>query len=100
MCDFRVGDEVVCVQNPKSSSNATREGNVYEVARVWIHPVTNRAVLDLFGTNNGSQYRWESDFWGHSAFRFRKVQRRDLTEWLSSSVGNTDKIDKRKRVKA
>lgn len=32
--------------------------------------------------------------------RFRKVQRRDLSVWLNTSVGNTDKLDKRVKEKA
>lgn len=89
MCDFKVGDEVVCVDDSRMYGELIK-GSVYVVRKVipgyiYVHGYRSPTGSGLDG------------FWPD---RFRKVQRRDMTEWLSCSVGNTDKIDKRKRVNA
>lgn len=100
MCDFKVGDEVVCVDiGPGSNGVRLRSdlviGSVYSVSGIWSDPRSRSGVVVSV---EGVDCTTISG--GFAADRFRKVQRRDLTEWLSSSVGNTDKIDKRKRVNA
>jgi len=73
MCDFKPGDAVACVvTQPQGFSVA---GEVYEVARVWVHPVSGRLVLDLAGVENGCDFG-PPYFWGHYASRFRKVERK------------------------
>lgn len=98
MCDFKVGDEVVCVDARARPGRVWFKdvpvaGQVYTVVRVSFfdgEPVVG--LSEIKNEHIGSTC--------YAASRFRKVQRRNLTEWLSSSVGNTDKIDKRKRVNA
>lgn len=104
MCDFKVGDEVVCVdamraksmRRPTGAPVGLVEGRIYTVRRVgvsWFDPA--EAAVWLQETDNvGGQ--------GYRDRRFRKVQRRDLTAWLKASIGNTDKLDKRqtKKVRA
>lgn len=98
MCDFKVGDEVVCVNAGRIDKalawNPVIEGSKYTVS--GIHMLKNEPHVTLSEVQNV----FGGEDLGYRARRFRKVQRRDLTEWLSSSVGNTDKIDKRKRVNA
>lgn len=88
MCDFKPGDEVVCVRAGRFP--ATSVGEVYIVERVWLHP-KDGAVIDLVGQDNGAR---GAGFWGHNPDRFRKVQRRNLTEWLSQKT----KFEEPKRI--
>lgn len=100
MCDFKPGDEVVCVdaRNPHFHTDCLglSKGAVYRVSHVWTdNSVPGRELnVALVGvvalTTTGG-------FW---AGRFRKVQRRDLIAWLKTSIDNTDKLDKRQKVKA
>lgn len=96
MCDFKPGDEVVCVdanQRDFRPVNLT-EGAVYKIAFVGWHQYGVFVRLVGVSASCGAP--------GFYASRFRKVQRRDLAAWLKTSVGNTDKLDKRqtKKVRA
>lgn len=94
MCDFKVGDEVICIDakpdcmDPKA--NLLVEGRVYVVASVGNRSGDGALSVGfrcLRPTKPGKCY-------GFTVRRFRKVQRRDLTAWLSTSVPNTDALDK------
>lgn len=104
MCDFKVGDEVVCVDasNVRGYDTGIVVGGIYRVEAVDILSGTTaltgeratRAGLLLDGFRSRAKY-------GHyDPRRFRKVQRRNLQEWLSQSVGNTDKLDNRQKEAA
>lgn len=80
MCDFKPGDEVVCIQ---SGMFCTEKGATYVVDDVFINH-RGEFVLLLVGEWNGHKY--DGPFWGHKPERFRKVQRRNLTEWLSQKT--------------
>lgn len=111
-CDFKVGDEVVCIR-----SEHGREGMIFTVAAVK-NPGDEVAIGPWRGHKDGAAiqlhempwaeevefegYRTVVLIWGYDASCFRKVQRRDLGEWLKTDVGNTDHIDRsvRERVGA
>lgn len=101
MCDFKPGDEVVCVHAAEHAVRITslKIGRVYVVERVFEDVVEGRPDLPkvpgvtLVGVTVPFPYT------GFKAEWFRKVQRRDLQGWLSTSVGNTDKLDRRSRRK-
>ena len=101
MCDFKVGDEVVCVDaepdivDPKA--NLLVEGQTYVVALMDVHPDFKVPVVAF---RNVRVEGHPNKGYGFSASRFRKVQRRNIQEWLSQSVGNTDKLDNRQKVGA
>lgn len=108
MCDFKPGDEVVCVvpgnwvkRAPKwmfwsritpASWTGPRKGDhgVVIQLQIGIHPQSGREIV-LIELN-----RWPGLVFNAAAFR--KVQRRDLSAWLKTSVGNTDKLDKRQKA--
>lgn len=97
---FKVGDEVVCVDDGATSpqhvwlGDKPIKGAVYTVRSVGISDLTLEPGIWLREIRNGT------DDNAYRASRFRKVQRRDLTEWLSTAVKNTDHIDKRTKVPA
>lgn len=103
MCDFRVGDEVVCVgvpddflpDTPRNASNPFKRNAVYTVGRVYVF--LGIQCVEIDGHPNPDHVTR-----GYAAAAFRKVQRRDLTAWVNQSIGNTDKLDKRqpKKVRA
>lgn len=86
-CDFKPGDEVVCVDAKSMhfthNLSGLHEGDVYQVARVWVDKrVSGREVnLALVGVDALTS---TGGFWSG---RFRKVERKtdklNLTEWLS-----------------
>lgn len=115
MCDFKPGDEVVCVNaGPVRAPGCKEHGlsvplvknRVYVIDRVfwresrlgtvkaWAVTLTDQATY-MSTLKDGSPN-------GFGAYRFRKVQRRDLGAWLKTATKNTDKIDKsaREKVKA
>ena len=108
MCDFKVGDEVVCVWAGPMASQWIAEGQIYTVRAVL--PFTDITGASVTSPYDGSRYgvRLEgvvaikaSGVEGTFHVRyFRKVQRRNLQDWLSQSVGNTDKLDNRQKVGA
>lgn len=91
MCDFKPGDEVICVDDEVGPLGLNGwpplvMGAVYIVSAIEI---------------DGSHFCRLADFPYHQRWlcqeRFRKAQRRDLSTWLETSVGNTDKLDKRQK---
>lgn len=101
MCDFKVGDEVVCVRS--DGSGGLIEGKKYRVSfceRVYPPSVCtdcgDYTTPDVMVEGCDPRPKYDA----YCSCQFSLSDRRDLTEWLSSSVGNTDKIDKRKRVNA
>lgn len=77
-----------------NGSTGLVEGRAYKVIAVGItiygHPGVNVGAGPHTGPNRGMS----------RASRFRRVHRLDLSAWLAQSVGNTDKLDKKKvRVK-
>lgn len=111
MCEFKPGDEVVCV-NDDGCPEIT-QGASYVVIRVVLDgEVYNRDCrrgVDWFN-DSGEPVVWVGGgfpFWarpevsaGYDTARFRKIQRRDLSAWLKTAIGNTDKLDKRHRAPA
>jgi hypothetical protein len=90
MCDFKVGDEVVCVDDSTPSHgvyywNPVVVGTVYRVAWVGLRPdFVGDTVIGLAGHPNR---HWLSGYdYGYFPHRFRKVQRRDLSAWLETST--------------
>ena len=108
MCDFKPGDEVVCVDDQdwvtaapawmfwtktRPSRDVPRKGHVYVVNRVTIAPRVDNGSPDVFVVlQTKPRDQWQASM-------FRKVQRRDLTAWLKTSIGNTDRLDKRQTKK-
>lgn len=77
MCDFKPGDEVVCVDaSPSVGEHSLIEGATYVIGDTsdrWAEPSVWVGCLN----------EWGGRHW-HYASRFRKVQRRDLTAWLAT----------------
>lgn len=101
MCDFKPGDEVVCIAAPDSAEGLNLWQRLFyrapvHVGRVYVVSDQKAArgliVIRLKGVHNATPRHWFNAQW------FRKVQRRDLTAWLSQSVKNTDKLDKPHRA--
>lgn len=97
MCDFKPGDEVVCIndrpwsnEHGMSGPNVPHIGPTYVVTGSSHEPKSGDPFISLKGFGR-------LNFW--DAHCFRKVQRRDLTAWLKTSVGNTEKLDKRRTKK-
>lgn len=90
---FAPGDEVVCVDDApripeRSWSGTIKKGTVYTVAGLTTpppyHPDHGQVGLVIDGApNTCAVYGVEL---GYPPDRFRKVQRRDLTEWLSTAT--------------
>lgn len=93
MCEFKPGDEVVCVRSDHNSPCLTHKGCVYVVS--GIVKARKRYALALHGVDNGAPFG-PPYFYGHNPDRFRKVQRRDLTAWLKTAT----KFEGPKRKKA
>lgn len=70
MCDFKPGDEVVCIKDGRVCP--TFAGETYVVEDVFLHPYEGPA-LQLVGI----PVRVEPFYWGHTPERFRKVERRN-----------------------
>lgn len=102
MCDFKPGDEVVCVDAP--ADRWTREGfapplsegttyvvaDVFDVRNLISGTPSGKIGVSLVGlawSVNGVCGAWRPS-------RFRKVQRRNITEWLSQKT----KFEEPKRV--
>lgn len=104
MCEFKPGDEVVCVDivpKPGRVLTGLVKGATYTIGRIG--PSDNpdyrhEIVVFLVDARNDAGGAWSFDT-GYSPSRFRKVQRRDLSAWLKTSIGNTDKLDKRAPAK-
>lgn len=102
MCDFKPGDEVVCINGGVGHFAGIgwvclAEGATYTVAEI--------ARAGDIGETGG---RLQNDCiqvvelgrlmapprWGFRADRFRKVQRHDLRTWLQNAATNTDHLDR------
>jgi hypothetical protein len=91
MCDFKPGDEVVCVfagpwwdSDLCEYSTGPAQNSVCTVAGL-VDDATYGVAVELVG--------WPGDQF--AAECFRKVQRRDLQAWLSTAV-DAPEYDKRK----
>lgn len=101
-CDFKVGDEVVYAGHippdyVKPWVPRPEKDRVYVVGAVGISGDQRYVLIYPVGLE------WISPSGvrgGYIAKRWRKVQRRDLGEWLKTNVGDTDHIDRsvRERV--
>lgn len=113
MCDFKPGDEVVCVRSDHGREGMTFiveaicprgeiPAEIVELCRGRYNPLPGEVhLVRVAGLTPKPRVdpvtgTWG---WGHDASRFRKVQHRDLSAWLKTSVGNTDKLDKRAPAK-
>ena len=91
---FKVGDEVVCVRDDVRvfANRLITEGTVYVIENVRLS-VNGLPMVDLVGV---SPPLWRGlTPYGFCVTRFRKVQRRDLQQWLATK--NT--IEEPKRIK-
>lgn len=95
MCDFKPGDEVVCVvgAGPYQFNGRTYElvvGQIYTIAAVAA--AGQRTDLGRIGSAEPHVQLVEfghvetPTVWGVLAGRFRKVQRRDLTAWVETAT--------------
>jgi hypothetical protein len=87
-CDFKVGDEVVCVEDESVNWNVVSGlvvGATYTITSVFEDKVgydsCNRAVGVTL-----AEVPPPGEFSGFKASWFRKVQRRDLTAWLGQTA--------------
>lgn len=78
-CDFKVGDEVVCV-DASSFPDEVLEGPVYVVSEITAPGWAGDVGIRLEGV--ASVWDWPGQ--GYWVGCFRKVQRRDLTAWLAT----------------
>ena len=88
-CDFKPGDEVVCVDAQMTPGcgywAGLVDGRIYTVARTMASPsVPMQANVLLVGHPN--RHRATGVDHGFRASRFRKVSRRDLSAWLETST--------------
>lgn len=98
MCDFKPGDEVMCVDAGLQwgvLACPLIKGAIYTVRGLVKTPAGDGSRVSVMVDVRSSHL---TGAW--SPHRFRKVQRRDLSAWLKTSIGNTDKLDKRQKVKA
>ena len=81
MCDFKPGDEVMCVDAGAGwceRPTPLKKGATYEVKRIGPPDADGDRGVEVWGVS--ASRRWP--YWRSS--RFRKVQRRDLTAWLAT----------------
>lgn len=96
MCEFKPGDEVVCVDasiNPFWGQTALVEGSVYIIRRV----VNGGCAVHLVELLSAPEQYGRCDR-GFIASRFRKVPRRDISQWLETATDYEE--PKRKKAKA
>lgn len=98
MCDFKPGDEVVCIENEGwdwsyFEMTVPEIGQVYtiqavrpeeETAECPDEPLSLALIIVELPNPRGS----------YPAQCFRKVQRRDLSAWLQTAATDTDHLDK------
>lgn len=110
MCDFKPGDEVVCIARlTRERAPAWKFWTRYDRRPVPFGSEALIVTATTFGESESmpelGEIAWVK-IQGHSpwfdASRFRKIQRRDLSAWLKTAVGNTEKHDRsaREKVKA
>lgn len=99
MCDFKPGDEIVCIIGEASVPQARLdEGRVYTVADIvpltWPCGATDPSDLRI----QLVEATWDTGYphipGAYHPRRFRKVQRRDLSAWLETAATDTDHLDK------
>lgn len=96
MCDFKPGDDIICITTDPASDPYLSERQVY-VCRAVVdhgrHPacLTCASVVSLEVVVEGVFPPPGMHF---CACAFRKVQRRDLSAWLETATTNTDHLDK------
>jgi len=101
---FKVGDEVVCVNDQPIDHDLAWtavglvSGKTYIVSGWIFHPISGAPHILVDGATNICNALCVEI--GFRPIRFRKVQRRDIGEWLKTSVGNTSKWDKTRKVSA
>ena len=86
MCDFKPGDEVVCVNASLLDAKRGEEMVMLTVGRIYTVSTVRIAKGEPHVTLAEQENFWVAagfDF-GFRARRFRKVQRRDLTAWLAT----------------
>lgn len=97
MCDFKPGDEVVCVDDAPWGGFTTAVGvsRPHGIKRGATYTVAALGVCEWDGSTNVwlKEVRNNADR-GYRAARFRKVQRRDLSAWLETAATDTDHLDK------
>lgn len=111
MCDWKPGDEVICIRDVPWIGPAPRwmfwtrhrpisgpkKDAVYTVVRVamGLSQIDASAPPVVAVELAGLPKAWP-------VVHFRKVQRRDIGAWLKTAVGNTEKHDRsaREKVKA
>lgn len=104
MCDFKPGDEVVLFRAIDYAPNVAASvtvGSTYTV-RAVVPGVRHGAEVPGLVVIELEEADWGGFGGMRGAYRpqyFRKVQRRDLSAWLKTSIGNTDKLDKRQTRK-
>lgn len=95
MCDFKPGDEVVCVDvepnHPAYRRNPLVLGKRYTVSSIGVVTCPRDGPVVVVMLDGVPQSR-TGNGWG--VRRFRKVQRRNLTEWLSQKT----KFEEPKRI--
>lgn len=84
MCDFKPGDEVVVVVGCKAAPLLLKEGEVVTILDLKDFDDGEGLRVFLVEVDNGDEWGETGKHWfGFNPDRFRKVQRRDLTEWLA-----------------
>lgn len=97
MCDFKPGDEVVCVDDRPCYRGIVGpiKGHTYVVEGF---DESRGDGVGLIISGLAHAYDGDGLTVGWAPSRFRKVQRRDLSAWLKTSIGDTDKLDKPRRA--
>lgn len=84
MCDFKPGDEVVCVDDsPCEGAMPIRSvvrGGHYQVDAVWFQPSAESVLLSLIGVNAAE----DMTFAGYGQHRFRRIQRKTTSLTIES----------------
>jgi len=96
---FKVGDEVVCVDDSPWRSTGTKslqKGKVYTIRDSDNLPPDHNGDIGFHLVEVETPFTQQNVGW--SSFRFRKVQKRDLAAWLATE--NTVEGPVRKKVKA
>lgn len=95
MCDFKPGDEVIYVgrdgvreRTDHVSDERLKRGMTFTV--LVLAPWKNSDIIAMRLAGYGEQW--------FDTRVFRKVQPRDLSAWLDTSVPNTDALDKPRRT--
>lgn len=103
MCDFKPGDEVVCVDADEAQPSDVQgrgrrdplplvKGEQYTIAGSGVWPGDNCTAVVFLREVRNDDYGTDVGFLPR---RFRKVQRRDLSAWLAT----TNTIEEPKREK-